>query len=125
MGPAADKLDSPFAAAGKDVAPTADHVPQESRSGKDSWLVVKVRARARAAGTHARVAALRHGPALLPRSPITRARTPQDSLLSQVSVSQAFTTLRDMVGDTLIPPSSLETVQVLGQGAYAEVEKAW
>eukprot|EP00775_Hariotina_reticulata_P005978 gene5978-6217_t len=40
-------------------------------------------------------------------------------------VGLAFDTLRDMSNDTHIDPSRLETIAVLGEGAYAKVEKAW
>ena len=41
-----------------------------------------------------------------------------------VAVSQAFNTLRDMNGSDFIRPEQLKTMKLLGQGAFATVEKA-
>lgn len=41
-----------------------------------------------------------------------------------VALSQAFNTLRDMNGSDFIRPEQLSTIKLLGQGAFATVEKS-
>lgn len=41
-----------------------------------------------------------------------------------VGLSQAFSTLRDMNAKDIIRPDQLTTIKLLGQGAFATVEKA-
>jgi len=51
----------------------------------------------------------------------TKAR---ESVQRNVALSQAFSTLRDMNGSDFIRPEQLSTIKLLGQGAFATVEKS-
>lgn len=48
-----------------------------------------------------------------------------DSVRNKMKVSDAFVTLRDMQMDAPIEPGCLQTVEKLGEGGFATVEKAW
>lgn len=67
------------------------------------------------------------GPAELP-SATDRKRSnwgKAKAVLTNVQLSQAFTTLRDMNIDAFIEPTCLKSIKLLGEGAYAVVQQAW
>jgi hypothetical protein len=48
----------------------------------------------------------------------------REAVQRHVGLSQAFKTLRDMAPTDVIHPEQLQTIKILGQGAFACVDKA-
>lgn len=61
-----------------------------------------------------------------PRDPAYSAKwsKAKDAVQRHVGLSTAFATLRDMKSSDAIRPEQLKTLKVLGQGAFAIVDKA-